>query len=249
MTKAPVTYPFPSTTAHPSAPSRNPVRIGTTLVLAGVLVEYAVTSLHPAHAAPNDHHAAFAEYAASGAWIPVHLGQFAAGLVIIMGVIALLSGLRETTRSPLVIQAGKAAAVLTAAVSAVLQAVDGIALKHAVDSLATVPAQLRDAAFHDAETIRWVEWSMAAYFRMTLGLTLLIVGVAVLRSHGLPRWTAAFALVAGAAFIVDGVGVGYSGFTGAGAANLVSWASFVIFAVTTTAAAWLHRPDRARPVA
>jgi hypothetical protein len=202
-----------------------------------------ITMFHPHHAAPNDHRAAFAEYADSRLWIPVHLGQFAAGLVVLAGFLALLKALQPTSRSPLTIRAGGAATVLTAAVSAVLQAVDGIALKRAVDSLTTAPTGLDDAAFRDAETVRWVEESMASYYRLALGLTLVLIGVAVLSSRLLPRWTAAFAVLAGLAFITDGIGVGYSGFAGASAPNLVSWASFAIFAVATAIAAW--RPTHA----
>jgi hypothetical protein len=219
-------------------------RAATAVIALGVVAEYVVTMFHPAHAAPNDHAAAFAEYASSRAWIPVHLGQFAAGLVIVAGLVALLRALRPTSRSPLTIRLAEAAAVLTTAVLAVLQAVDGIALKRAVDSLATAPTGLHDAAFRDAETVRWVEESMAAYYRLSLGLTLVLIGVAVVSSRALPRWTAVFAVLGGLAFIADGIGVGYSGFAGASAANLVSWASFAVFALTTTIAAWRRHPQR-----
>jgi hypothetical protein len=219
-------------------------RAATTAIALGVVAEYVVTMLHPAHAAPNDHSAAFAEYASSRGWIPVHLGQFAAGLVIVAGFVALLRALRPTSRSPLTIRVAEAAAVLTTAVLAVLQGVDGIALKRAVDSLAAAPTGLHAAAFRDAETVRWVEESMAAYYRLTFGLTVVLIGVAVVSSRALPRWTAAFAVLAGLAFIADGIGVGYSGFAGATAPNLVSWASFAVFALATTIAAWRRQPQR-----
>src|SRR3954451_23042406 len=60
------------------------VRTGTALVLTGAVVEYAVTTLHPHREAPNDHARVFAEYAASSDWIAVHLGQFAAGVVVLL---------------------------------------------------------------------------------------------------------------------------------------------------------------------
>ena len=125
-----------------------------------------------------------------------------------------------------------------------LQGIDGVALKHAVDSLATAPAALHDAAFHDAELVRWMEWSMAGYYRIAFGLTAVLSGVAVARSRALPRWTAAPAVLSGVAFVIDGVNVSYHGFAGANLPNLVSLASFVLFAVAATAAAW--RPVTAR---
>jgi hypothetical protein len=57
------------------------------------------------------------------------------------------------------------------------------------------------------------------------------------RSRALRRWSAPLALLAGVAFIADGVVVGTDGFTGS-VLNLVAWASFILFAVTATAAAW-----------
>ena len=231
---------FPSTTTSPTL-----LRIGTTLLLGGLVAEYGVTTLHPAHQNPNDHHAVFAEYAASDNWIAVHLGQFAAGMIVIAGIITLLRALRPPTGPSLLTRIAEAAAILTASAIAVLQGIDGFTLKHAVDSLASAPPGMHDAAFHDAEIVRWIEWAAAGDFRITLGLTIVLIGAAITRSRTLPRWSAPLALLAGLAFIADGVVVGTDGFT-ASVPNLVAWASFILFAVTATAASWWrHRqaPD------
>jgi hypothetical protein len=229
------------------APSRTLLRTSAGLMFGGVAAAFAVTQLHPAHEAPNDHHAAFAEYAASHSWIMVHLGQFAAGLVIIVGILGLLRALRPGRAPSLLTRAAEMAAVLTASVLAVLQAVDGVALKHAVDSLATVPADLQEAAFHDAEIVRWIEWSMAGYYRIAIGLTMVLVGLAVTRSRILPRWAALFALVSGLAFIADGIDVSNSGFAGTSIWSLGSWAGLILFAAAATAASWWpHRPRAGR---
>ena len=141
---------FPSTTTSPTL-----LRIGTTLLLGGLVAEYGVTTLHPAHQNPNDHHAVFAEYAASDNWIAVHLGQFATGMIVIAGIITLLRALRPPTGPSLLTRIAEAAAILTASAIAVLQGIDGFTLKHAVDSLASAPPGMHDAAFHDAEIVRW----------------------------------------------------------------------------------------------
>jgi len=172
----------PSTTTSPAV-----LRIGSTLLLGGLVAEYVVTSLHPAHEDPNDHHAVFAEYAASDNWIAVHLGQFAAGLVVIAGIITVLRALRPTTGPSLLTRIAEAAAILTASAIALLQGIDGFTLKHAVDSLASAPPGMHDAAFHDAEIVRWIEWAAAGYFRITLGLTVVLIGAAITRSRALPR--------------------------------------------------------------
>ena len=225
--------------------SRGALRTGSTLLLGGLLAEYVVTSFHAAHENPNDHHAVFAEYAASDNWIAVHLGQFAAGLVVIAGIITLLRALlRPTTGPVLFTRVAEGAAILTASLIAVLQGIDGFTLKHAVDSLAASPPDMHDAAFHDAEIVRWIEWAAAGYFRVTLGLTVVLLSVAVVRTRKLPRWSAPVALLAGFSFIADGITVGTDGFTG-GVPNLVAWAAFILFAVIATIAAWSRgRSDR-----
>ncbi len=230
--------------ARPSFAPRTALRTGSALVLGGLVAEYVVTSFHAAHENPNDHHAVFAEYAASDNWIAVHLGQLGAGLVVIAGIITLLRALRPTSGPALFTRIAEGAAILTASTIAVLQGIDGFTLKHAVDSLAASPPDMHDAAFHDAEIVRWIEWAAAGYFRITLGLTVVLLSVAVVRSRALPRWSAPVALLAGFSFVVDGIAVGTDGFTG-GTPNLVAWGAFILFAVTVTVAAWWPgRSDR-----
>ena len=226
--------------------SRGRLRIGSTLLLGGLVAEYVVTTFHASHENPNDHRAVFAEYAASDSWIAVHLGQFAAGLVVSAGIITLLRALRPGIGEALFTRVAEGAAILTAAMIAVLQGIDGFTLKHAVDSLAASPPDMQDAAFHDAEIVRWIEWAAAGYFRITLGLTMVLLSVAVVRSRALPRWSAPLALLAGFAFIADGIAVGTYGFIG-GVPNLLAWAAFIVFAVIATIAAW--RRDRNDPPA
>jgi len=98
-----VTTATPSRASRPvAAPSSAAVRTGTLLVLTGVLTGYAVTALHPHREAPNDHAHVFAEYAASEDWIIVHLGQFLAGAVLLVGMLVLIDGLRSAGAPPAV---------------------------------------------------------------------------------------------------------------------------------------------------
>ncbi len=108
------------TTAPPAAVTADrSVRTGTVLALAGIAAEYAVTQLHPSHEDPDDHSAVFPEYAASDDWIAVHLGQFAAGLLVLLGILTLLAGLRSAGAPRLVVRAGSAAAVVARSVPSV----------------------------------------------------------------------------------------------------------------------------------
>lgn len=232
--------PSPSTAGTIAGPPAA-VRTGASLVLAGAVAEYGVTTLHPHRAAPNDHAHAFAEYAASTGWTAVHLGQFLAGGVVLIGVLVLLAGLRSAGAPALVTRIGAALTVLAGGVLAVLQGVDGVALKHAVDSLAAAPPALHDVWLHDAQVVRWIEEAMAAYSRITLGLSLLALGAAVATSRGLPRWTAGAAVVSGVAFLIDGVVVSTAGFSDQVLASLVAWLALAVFALTSAAAAWHRR--------
>ena len=103
-TQSPTTI-IDTAVARPSTTRRTALRTGSTLLLGGLGAEYVVTSFHAAHENPNDHHAVFAEYAASDKWIGVHLGQIAPGLVVIAAIITLFRALRPNT-GPRVVHPG-----------------------------------------------------------------------------------------------------------------------------------------------
>src|SRR5437763_7412979 len=159
--------------------SRRALRVPATLVFGGVLLSLVVGFFHPDGPA-NDHAAAFAEYAHSEAWIAVHLGQFVGMMVIVAGLLALFLVLNgQPGRSVWAGPFGAAAAVLALGLYGVLQAVDGVALKHAVDAWATAPEAERAARLARAETIRWLEWSVRSYHSFMLGVSFLLFGAVV----------------------------------------------------------------------
>ena len=92
------------------------------------------TSLHPLDADPGDPVAAFTEYAADDRWVTTHLGQFFGVFLIAGGLIALYDTLAGE-RAGWIARFGLFAAVASVAVTAMLQAVDGVALKVMVDGL------------------------------------------------------------------------------------------------------------------
>src|SRR5438445_4433222 len=79
------------------------LQVPATLVFGGVLLSLVVGLFH-ADGPANDHPVVFAEYAHSGAWIAVHLGQFV-GMTIVAGLVALFlvfngqPGLRDCSTS------------------------------------------------------------------------------------------------------------------------------------------------------
>ena len=68
---------------------RTLLRLSATLLFLGEVISLVAGYFHPDQAPANDHHAAFAGYAASKIWTAVHLGQFAGMAVIITGLLAL----------------------------------------------------------------------------------------------------------------------------------------------------------------
>ncbi|MFJ7295329.1 hypothetical protein [Streptomyces collinus] len=175
----------------------------------------------------DDHPAIFTEYADSDPWIAVHLLQFIGVLVTLSGLLVLYRVLRGADGPSLVAQLGAAAAVATAAIWAVLQGLDGVGLKQAVDSWASASGSEKAIRFASAETVRWLEWGFQSYFRILLGLTLALFGAAILVGRQVPGWLGWTALVAGVCSLIFGVDVGYSGLA-SGLQDVLGIAIFIL---------------------
>ena len=61
--------------------------------------------------------------------------------------------------------------------------------------------------FGDAETLRWTEWGFQSYFRISLGLSLALFGIAILASRLVAGWLGWLALVAGVLSVAMGIGM------------------------------------------
>ena len=170
-----------------TAPDRNPVRMSATLLLLGQLLYIVITQLHAGGDA-NNHPAIFAAYARSGIWTAVHVGQFAATAILLAGLFALSSALDVQAGTPRwAARFGAAAAAVALALYGVVMAVDGVALKHAVNAWASAPDAEKATRFASAEAIRWIEWGARSYQNFALGLALLLVAAAVGRTAYFPR--------------------------------------------------------------
>ncbi|MGW0615755.1 hypothetical protein [Streptomyces sp. NPDC002788] len=181
------------------------------LMVGGFLLNAILTAtLHPS-GEQDDHPAIFTEYADSGTWIAVHLGQFIGVLVTLSGLLVLYRVLRGANGPSPLAQIAAAGTVATAAIWAVLQGLDGVGLKQAVDSWASASDAEKTIRFANAETVRWLEWGFQSYFRILLGLTLALFGTVILTSRRIAGWLGWTALVAGVCSVIVGVDVGYSG--------------------------------------
>ena len=226
-----------------------------------------VTLLHPGREAANNHPAVFAEYAASGNWTAVHLGQFAATAVLLAGVLALVAALNLPAPGPRwVARFAAGSAVVALALTAVNQAVDGVALKQAVDAWARAPAAEQASTFANAEVVRWLEWGVRSYQRFMLGLTFLLVGTGIIWTGRLPRPAGYLAVLISLIYLVQGWLLGMGGFAAAalvptplGLALELGWAVWVAVIawrlpvrMTTPYESWwrrvARRPARAESV-
>ena len=188
---------------------RHLLRWSGILLLVGIVLTAAVTMLFHPSGDEDVHEAIFAEYAASDSWEWVHLAQFVGVLLALGGLVVLHQALRP--RAPTLSTFAAGLTVATAAVWALLQAVDGITLKQAVDAWVAADGSDKAVRFADAEIVRWTEWGAQSYFRVLMGATLLVFGVAILVARLLADWTGWVAILAGILSLSVGVDVGYSG--------------------------------------
>jgi hypothetical protein len=195
------------------APDRTSLRMSVTLLLVGQLLYIVITQLHAGGEA-NDHPAVFAAYARSGIWTAVHVGQFAATAILLGGLFALSSALDVPAGvARWAARFGAAAAAVSLALYGVVMAVDGVALKQAVNAWASAPDAEKPARFAGAEAIRWIEWGARSYQNFALGLALLLVAAAVGRTAGLPRPVAYLMGLSGLTYLAQGWVAGTDGFT------------------------------------
>jgi len=164
--------------------------------------------LHPT-GEEDDHEAIFTEYAASDAWVATHLAEFVLVLVALAGLLVLCRALRPETPYLALLAAG--AIIATGATWAVLQAVDGVTLKQAVDAWVAASGTEAALRFADAETARWIEWGLQSYFRVLLGMAFLLLGAAAVVSRLVPSWLGVLLVVGGLLSLAIGFSVGYEG--------------------------------------
>ena len=188
------------------------LRLSAVLLAVGFILYVLVGLLHPDGPA-NNHPVVFAEYADSANWTAVHLGQFAGMAVIIAGLLVLYFALDlRAGGAAWAARLGAVCAAVALGLYGVLQAVDGVALKQAVDAWASAPEAEKAARFAGAETIRWLEWGTRSYQSFMFGLTLILLGSAVAVTARLPRALGYLMGLSGLAYIAQGWVLGFEGF-------------------------------------
>jgi hypothetical protein len=200
------------------------LRMGSVAFLVGLAIAVVSTLIHSASEDLMDNPVVFAVYAEDDLWVASHIGQFAGILLIFAGGFVALFRLlvkSESGTASALAWFGLVTAIISASTFTILQSVDGIALKIAVDTWYAIPSSSstdggegeKAIAFRVAEGLRWTEWGVQAYYRMLQGAVALIFGVAIAKSALLSKWIGAVGIAAGAAGIAAGVVVAYVGFS------------------------------------
>ena len=227
-----------TTPGRDSSEHRSLMRLGAVAGITGVITQLALELfLHPSGANPNDSAAAFNEYATSTSWTAVHLGQFVAFFLVAIALMALATRLRSHggVAGDLAVIGALAVAVATA-VFAVQMAVDGVALKHAVDAWkAAAPGAAQEGAFLVADTVRSIEKALSAVFHLSNGAALVALGGAMAAARRRP-WLGWVGAVAGVGFIVASWVTAHTGFSSqAGTILLPTGVLALIFIVAVSA--------------
>ena len=188
------------------------LRLSASLLLIGLVVTDVLHFLHVGGG--STYEATFTIYAASDNWAAIHLGQFVGEAVLLAGLLVLFFALNVAEGTPRWLGIfGAISAGVAIALAGVLYAVDGVALKQAVDAWAGAPAAEQAARLSSAEAIRWLEWGMNSYWNFMQGLALVLYAIVIVWTARVPRPIGYLMGLSGLAFIVLGWMVGTSGFT------------------------------------
>src|SRR5204862_7781883 len=122
-----------------------------------------------------------------------------AGLVVLFYALKRPAGMLGWSNPFGVVSAG-----VTLALYAVLQAVDGVALKQAVDAWASAPDVEKAARFASAEAIRWLEWGVRSYQSFMLGLSFILYATVIVWTARTPGPIGYLMGLSGFAYILQG---------------------------------------------
>jgi hypothetical protein len=237
-----------------AAPERATLRLGAIAGILGIAAQIWLSGLHAGRTDPNLSPQVFLEYAASGSWTLVHIGQYVGTFLIVLALVVLFRSMRrETGPAAAFATVGIVAATMVLAVFAVQMAVDGVALRETIAAWVTAPEIQKPAAFYVADGVRWIEKGLSAFFHLNNGTTLVALGLAVALGTTYARWLGVVGVAAGVAIIAGGVVAAQTGFSPE-AAQILGPASIgaAVFLVGICISMWRHagrRPAAVQPTA
>lgn len=224
------------------------LRLASVLLVLGFVAFVTMTLLHPGGPA-NNHRVIFVEYAASVGWNAVHLGQLAGMALFVAGLLVLYFALdvRDGTAA-WVARLGAVSAALALGLYGVLQAVDGVALKQAVDAWVSAPEADAEARFASAEAIRWIEWGTRSYQTLMLGIALVLLARAVALTARLPKVLEYLMGLSGLTYILQSWVLGSEGFSGTNTfAILAGYVLTFVWTIWLVLIAWRAKERSGEP--
>jgi hypothetical protein len=228
---------------------RSSLRLSATLVVIGEVLFALVTALfHPGGVA-NNHPVAFAGSASSASYTAVHFVQFVFMAVLLLGLFVLSFAL--DVRSGALGWVGRFAAVsvlVALALYGVVQAVDGVALKHAVDAWANAPEAEEATRFASAETVRWLEWGANQYQLFMFAVALILLATVIVGTARVPRPIGYLMGLAAIPMLVQSLVIGTTGFSVpllAGTLSAVALPLMLAWSIWLLIVAWrMNEPDQ-----
>ena len=202
------------------------LKSGSISAIVGAIVLMVATMLHPMGANPGDPIAAFTEYAADKLWVASHLGQFLSVGLIFVGLYGLSRSLRNDAIE-WVANLGLLIALAALVLAAVLQAIDGVALKVMVDRWAVAADAQKQSAFDAAFAVRQIEIGAASFTAILFGTAGILFGISLTASPLYPTWLGCLAIVGGTGTAVGGLVTAFTGFSVA-AMNLAMPFNFIM---------------------
>jgi hypothetical protein len=149
--------------------------MGSVAFIAGIVVVLVSTLFHASIEDLKNHPVLFAVYAQSDPWIAAHISEFAGVLLIFAGGFVALHRLLARSESGTTASAlawlGFAVTIVTASTFAILQAIDGIALKRVVDTWYAAPADSEEklVAFRVQKELDGLRLASIACFEFSKG--------------------------------------------------------------------------------
>jgi hypothetical protein len=180
--------------------------------IAGAVILFIGTLLHPLQADPNDPQAVFIEYASHHPWVVVHLIQLL-GIALIIVSLVVLSKIMANGKTGTWAQLGTVSATTSLAIAIALQAVDGVALKVMVDHWASAQSTEKEILFYAAFGVRQIELGLASMLSLILGITAGIYGIAQNSHRDFPAWLGWLAIFGGLSTAVAGIVMAETGFS------------------------------------
>lgn len=217
-------------------------KLGALSLVIGTILLTILSFVHPHQADPNNNAAVFAEYAADENWLATHLGQlFANFMILVVATFAIyrsLIGENENTANWA--RLGMITALLTMAVFAVDQGLDGIALKRAVDAWAAAPADMKSIYFGVAESVRWLEYGLNGMYNILQGVSVLFLSLGAALGSIYPRWLGWTGVIAGgAARIYVGIATMSTGFSAwVGIIGMIAFLGGTVWVLALTYFLW-----------